>query len=178
MSVLLSVPTFIAGPLLAVLFAVKLHIFPVLGWVPINQNVFSNLRTALLPALALALPQAAVFNRVLRSDVKTILSEDYVLFARTKGLSGPQIVLRHALRPASISLVTLIGISIGVLLGGSLIVESLFSLPGLGQVLVQGVDARDVGVVQAGILVIAVTYVVLNIIVDIAYGLLDPRARI
>jgi peptide/nickel transport system permease protein len=177
MSVLLSVPTFIAGPLLATLFAVTFHVFPAIGWVPLSTNLFSNLHTAMLPAFALALPQAAVFNRVLRSDVVGIMDEDFIMFARAKNLSGTYIVLRHALRPASISLVTLIGLSVGTLLGGSLIVETLFSLPGLGQVIVQGVDARDVGVVQAGILVISVAYVVLNIVVDIAYGSIDPRAR-
>lgn len=137
-----------------------------------------NLRSAFLPALTVALNEVAIFVRLLRSDMMTTLQEDFVLASRAKGMPRGRILVRDALRPSSFSLVTLAGVSLGRLLGGTVIVETIFNLPGMGRLIVQeGVVVKDFTVVQGAVLVIAVIYVVLNMLVDASYQLLDPRVR-
>jgi peptide/nickel transport system permease protein len=176
-SVLLAVPAFVAAPLLVYLFAIQLRWFPVTGWVPLSEGIGANLRSAFLPALSVALIEIAAFQRVLRSDLETTLREDYIDAARTKGLPGRYVLLRHALRPSSFSLLTVSGVSLGRLLGGTVIVEFLFTLPGLGQLVATGVNSRDVVTVQGVVAFVAVVYVLVNTAVDIGYGYLDPRVR-
>lgn len=115
--------------------------------------------------------------RVLRSDMITVLREDYVLAARAKGISDGRLVVRHALRPASLSLLTMLGVSLGRLLGGTVIMETIFRLPGMGSLMVEAVTDKDFRVVQAGVLVISTLYVAINLLVDLSYGWLDPRLR-
>ena len=137
-----------------------------------------NLRSAFLPALTVALNEVAIFARLLRSDMITTLQEDFVLASRAKGMPRGRILVRDALRPSSFSLVTLAGVSLGRLLGGTVIVETIFNLPGMGRLIVQeGVIVKDFTVVQGAVLVIAVIYVVLNMLVDVSYQVLDPRVR-
>jgi peptide/nickel transport system permease protein len=176
-SIFLSIPAFVAAPILLYFFAVKIHVFPVLGWKPITDGLGSNLQAALLPAIAIALPEIAAYQRLLRTDLAATLSEDYISAARAKGMSGRYVLLRHALRPSSFSLVTLAGIGLGRLLGGTVIVESLFSLPGLGNMIASAITSRDVTQVQGAVAFIAVSYVVINMLVDASYSLLDPRVR-
>ena len=143
-----------------------------------DEGIRENLRDVLLPALALALTEIAIFTRLLRSDMIATLQEDYVLAARAKGLSRRRILYRHALRPSSFSLITLSGVAFGRLIGGTVIIESIFGLPGMGQFLVtDGINRSDYTVVQGGVLVLATAFVVLNTGVDIAYNYLDPRIR-
>ncbi len=143
-----------------------------------DAGVFENLRTAFLPALTIALTEIAVFARLLRSDMMSTLQEDFILSARAKGMPGRRILVRDALRPSSFSLITLAGVALGRLIGGTVIVETIFNLPGMGRLIVQdGVVAKDFTVVQGAVLVIAVIYVVLNSLVDLSYAALDPRIR-
>jgi peptide/nickel transport system permease protein len=121
--------------------------------------------------------EAAVYRQLLRSDMISTLQEDFILMARSKGLSPRKILLRHALRPSSFSLITLSGVNIGRLLGGTVIVETLFAIPGLGQLIVQAVFNRDYMILQGALLFVAVAYVVINMLIDLFYLALDPRVR-
>ncbi|ONH58728.1 peptide ABC transporter [Frankia sp. CcI49] len=173
----LSVPAFIAGPLLTYLLAVQLGWFPVTGWVKIGAGFGGNLESAFLPILAISLTEIAAFHRLLRADLVGTMREDFVEAARAKGMSPAYVMTRHALRPSSFSLITLIGINLGRLIGGTVIVESLFSLPGLGQLVVSSITSRDVITIQGVVVFVAVVYVALNTLVDISYSWLDPRVR-
>ena len=176
-AILVSAPGFLTGLLLAYIFGVKLAVLPVTGWVPLNQSVGENLRYVLLPAITLALAQIPIFMQLLRADMIATLQEDFVLSARAKGLPTRSILLRHSLRPSMFSLLTLSGVALGTLLGGTVIVESIFSLPGIGSLLVESIFNKDFITVQGIALFIALAYVFINIVVDIGYGVLDPRIR-
>lgn len=172
----IAVPPFLASIVLVLVFAIQFQIFPLGQWVrPTDGGWASNLHHAFLPALTLALPEMATFTRVLRADMISTLQEDYIAAARGKGLPQRLIVFRHALRPSSFSLITLVGVSVGRLMGGTIVIEQVFSLPGVGRVVVDGARQSDFTVVQSGVLAIAVVYVVVGFLVDIAYGYLDPR---
>ncbi|TDC20439.1 ABC transporter permease [Actinomadura bangladeshensis] len=175
---LVSMPPFLTALLLVFVFALTLRAFPATGWVRIGDDPFANLRFAFLPALALALTELAVLTRVLRSDLIATLQEDFILSAKAKGLPTWYVLLRHALRPSSFSLVTLAGLSLGRLIGGAVIVETLFALPGIGQLLVNSILAKDVVVVQGVVVFVALVYVALNVLTDIFYTILDPRTRV
>lgn len=176
-SVFLSVPAFVAGPVLIFFFAVSLNIFPALGWVPITEDLWGNLRAAFLPAVAAAITEIAAFHRVLRADLITTLREDYVAAARAKGLSDNYVMFRHAFRPSSFSLLTISGLSLARLIGGTIVVEMLFVLPGLGQYIANAVTTNDIVAVQGTVAFIALVFVVTNMLVDVSYGLVDPRVR-
>jgi peptide/nickel transport system permease protein len=174
---LLAVPNFMMGLLLIYLFAVSWGWLPATGWTPLTENPVDNARSVLMPALALAIGQIAVFTRLLRTDMIATLQEDHVLLARAKGLSTSRILLRHALRPSSFSLLTVSALTVGTLLGGAVIVEQLFALPGIGRLLFDAIFQRDLMIVQGVVLVITVGFVVINALVDILYAVLDPRLR-
>ena len=143
-----------------------------------DDGIAENLRTAFLPALTIALTEIAVFTRLLRSDLIATLQEDFILSARAKGMSAGEILRKEALRPSSFSLVTLLGVSLGRAIGGTVIVETVFGIQGVGRLVVQdGVTPGDYPVVQGGVLVIAVFYVLINLAVDLSYLYLDPRVR-
>jgi len=174
----ISVPSFLAGLLLVLIFAVNWHIFPLGQWArPTARGWITNLHYAFLPALTLALAEASVYIRLLRSDMAATLQEDYILAARAKGMPTWHILLREALRPSSFSLITLAGLSVGRLIGGTIIVEQIFSLPGVGSVVINAAQKNDYTLVQGGVLIIAVIYILVNLVVDILYGYLDPRIR-
>ena len=175
--VALSIPNFIFGIFLIWLFAVQLNWLPASNWNRISQGVGDNLKTSILPALALALGQMAVFSRLIRSDMIATLQEDYILSARAKGLSDRYILFRHALRPSSLSLMTIIGISFGALLGGTVVIETLFAVPGLGFSLINAINGRDILVIQGITVFIAAMFVIINTVVDLLYVVLDPRIR-
>lgn len=152
--------------------------FPRQGYSKLGDGgLGENLRSVFLPALSLALLEGAVFARVLRNDLINTLNEDFILSARAKGMPNRWVLFRHALRPSSMSLVTVAGVSFGRLLGGTVIVETIFRLPGMGSLLVKSIYEKNFPVVQATILLIAVIYVVMNTLVDISYTALDPRLR-
>jgi peptide/nickel transport system permease protein len=174
---MLSVPAFLSAILLIYLFAVELRWLPATGYVPFEEDPIGNLRSFLLPALTLALGEWPVLMRVLRSDMIATLQEDYIAMARAKGLKPSRILLVHALKPSSLTLVTVTGINIGRLIGGTVIVESIFALPGIGRLLLGAVFTRDLIILQGVVLFVACGYVLLNFIVDMLYAVLDPRIR-
>ncbi|WP_040339603.1 ABC transporter permease [Candidatus Blastococcus massiliensis] len=172
---LLAVPNFMVAILLIFVFAVWLGVLPATGWVNFTDNPAQNLRSALLPALSLAIAEMAVYTRLLRTDMIATLQQDFVTMARVKGVSDRRILFRHALRPSSFSLMTVAGVQVGAIIGGSVVIETLFALPGVGRLLFDSVVQRDLVMVQGVALVIAVSYVVVNFTVDILYSFLDPR---
>jgi peptide/nickel transport system permease protein len=174
---LLAVPTFVVAVILVLVVAVKIHIFPATGFNPLSQGLGSNLKSVLLPSIALAVGSVAIYYRLLRADLIATLQEDFITMARAKGLSTRYILLRHALRPSSFALLAGAGLSIGSLFTGAFVVEILFQLPGIGFQLIQAIDSRDYLVVQGMALVVAVAYVVINFGVDILFTFLDPRVR-
>lgn len=176
-STLISTPSFLAAIVLLFLFAVTWQVFPVTGWVAFSQDPLANLQHALLPVAALAASEVAVFLRLLRSDMIATLREDFVLAARATGLPMRRVLLQHALRPSSFSLVTLAGLSLGRLIGGTVIVETIFAIPGLGQYMISSILNKDVLAVQGTVLFIAVGYVLINALVDLSYQWLDPRVK-
>lgn len=174
----LAVPAFVAGPVLVWLFAIQFGWFPVIGWSKLSNGLGDNLHGALLPAVCIALPEYAVFQRLLRADMIATLSEDYIDAARGRGIRDISILLKHALRPSSVPLITIAGLSAGRLLGGTVVVETLFNLPGLGRLLTTSILGRDLIVVQGIVVVIAIMFVLINLCVDLAYGFVDPRVRV
>lgn len=177
----LAVGLGIAVAVLAATMLLFLHWpeFPRQGFSRLDSGagIAANLQRVFLPALTLALAESAVFVRLLRNDLVSTLQEDYVLFARAKGMPGHRVVLTDALRPSSFSVITVAGVAFGRLIGGTLIVETVFNLPGMGTMIVAAVGAGDFRIVQAGVLVIAVFYVLINSLIDISYAYLDPRVR-
>lgn len=174
---LLSVPSFVLGLMLVLAISLQLDLLPAAGWVPIGESFTGNLKAAALPALTLALPQIAIFSRLLRGDVMSTLDQDYVLFAESKGLSDRRVLFFHAFKPSSFTLMTLVGTSIGNLMGGTIIVETLFNLPGLGTLVRTAIDQRDIITVQAVVIFISAAFVIVNFAVDAMYAVLDPRVR-
>ena len=173
----LSLPPFMVAILLIYLFAVELGWLPATGWVPFAEDPIANLRSFILPAFTLAIAEWPVLMRVLRSDMIATLQEDYIAMAKPKGLKPSRILLVHALKPSSLTLVTVTGINIGRLIGGALIVESIFAVPGIGRLLVGAIYARDFIILQGVVLFVAVGFVMVNFIVDMLYAVLDPRIR-
>jgi peptide/nickel transport system permease protein len=174
---MLSVPAFLAAILLIYLFAVELRWLPATGYVPFGEDPLGNIRSFVLPALTLALGEWPVLMRVLRSDMIATLQEDYIAMARAKGLKPSRILLVHALKPSSLTLVTVTGINIGRLIGGTVIVESVFALPGIGRLLLGAIYTRDLIILQGVVLFVACGYVLMNFVVDLLYAVLDPRIR-
>ena len=174
---MLSVPTFLPAILLIYLFAVELRVLPATGYVPLAEDPSGNLRFFVLPALTLALAEWPGIMRVLRSDMIATLQEDYIALAKAKGLKPSRILFVHALKPSSLTLVTITGINIGRLIGGALIVETIFALPGIGRLLVGAIYTRDLIILQGVVLLVAAGFVLMNFIVDMLYAVLDPRIR-
>jgi len=174
---LLSIPNFILAIVLILIFAVRLKMFPATGYVDFMDNPAENLKDLFLPALTLAVAEMATYMRLLRTDLIATLQEDYIMMAKAKGLSSRRILLRHAFRPSTFSLVTVVGLNFGRLIGGTFIVEVIFALNGLGKYTVDGIIGRDYIPVQGAVVVIAVAYVLINFAVDMFYAVLDPRIR-
>jgi peptide/nickel transport system permease protein len=174
---LLALPPFMVAILLILVFAVTLGWLPATGWVRFTADPLDNLRHAILPALSLAVGEMAVYTRLLRADMITTLQQDSITMARAKGIPTQRILFRHALRPSSFSLMTVVGLQVATIIGGAVIIETLFALPGVGRLLVDSILQRDLIMVQGCALVIAIAFVVINFIVDILYTFLDPRIR-
>ncbi len=173
----ISMPSFWVGLNLIFVFAVLIGVLPVAGYQPLSRGLWENLRYLILPAVTLGFAQAALLARMSRSLMLDVLREDYVRTARSKGVGERRVVLSHALRNAMVPLVTVMGLTFAILMGGAVITEQVFNIPGVGRLLVQSVLRRDYPVVQGIVLVIAFNYVVINLCVDILYGLFDPRVR-
>ncbi len=173
----MSIPVFVMSILFIYLFALKLGWLPATGYVPLSEGFWENIRSFILPGLSIGLVEWVPLMRVLRSDMIATLKEDYILLARAKGIPDYKILYRHALKPSSFTLITILGIQVGHLIGGALIVETIFALPGVGRLLVGAIYGRDVFMVQGCILFITFSYVAINFLVDTFYGVLDPRIR-
>jgi len=172
-----SVPVFVVGYVLIYVFAIELSWLPVQGYQPIGEGLWGFLQRLILPSLTLSVIYIALIARIARTSVIEVLGEDYIRTARAKGLTDRVVLMKHALRNAAVPIVTVIGIGVALLIGGVVVTESVFSIPGLGRLTVDSVLARDYPTVQAVILLFSVVYVVLNLLVDVAYTLLDPRIR-
>ena len=157
----------------------KFPAFPRIGFSRLtgDDGLAENLRSAILPAVALAATEIAVFMRLLRTDMIATLQEDFVLSAKAKGMPTWRVLTRDALRPSSFSLITLAGVTMGRLIGGTVIIETIFGIQGIGKIVVDGIIVKNYPVVQGGVLTIATIYVLLNMAVDISYLFLDPRVR-
>lgn len=177
LAVFVSTPAFVVIPLLVYVLAVKTRLLPPTGWVPLSHGVADNLRHMVLPSMSLSLTLLPHFTTALRTDLNATLREDFILSARAKGLSPARVLFGHALRPSSFSLLTLAGLSMGSLLGGALIAEILFVLPGIGTLMVNAINSKDVNTVQGVAMFIALAYVTLNTLLDLAYRAIDPRVR-
>lgn len=173
-----AVPTFFLGILLILIFAVRLRWLPSGGYVPFVEDPVAHLKAMLLPAFALGFSAAGLLARLVRSSMLDVLREDYVRTAFAKGLPEQLVIVRHALRNALIPALTVIGISIGALLGGAVVTETVFTIPGMGRLVVQSIARRDYPVIQGAIIAIAMTYVLVNLIVDVLYVYIDPRVRL
>jgi peptide/nickel transport system permease protein len=173
----ISVPDFWLGVILMLTLGLKFALFPTSGYAPLSQGLAVNLSYFVLPALALSASLAAVLIRMTRAAVLDVLDHEFIRFARASGISAPRVVFSHALRNAAAPVVTVIGIQAGYLFGATVIIEKVFSLPGLGQLILNSTLSHDYPVIQASVLVLAMLFIVTNLLVDIAYICLDPRLR-
>lgn len=173
-----SVPNFWLGIMLILLVSVRLGWLPASGFVPLTEDPIGNLKRMLMPALVLGTGLAAVLMRQTRNAMIEVLSADYVRTARAKGLAQPAVVVRHALRNGLIPVVTILGLQMGALMGGAVVTEQIFVLPGFGRLIVEAVFTRDYPVVQGVVLITASSYVLINLLVDLSYTVLNPRIRI
>jgi len=168
----LSVPYMVLGPVLIMVFYVKL------GWLPGPADPPSARGALVLPAFALGLHLMAILSRMTRSSMLDVLGEDYMRTARAKGLTPTTVIVKHGLRNALIPIITIVGIQFGGVLSGAILIEKIFARPGMGTLLIDAISERNYPVIQGCVLCIAVTYVLVNLLVDIAYGLIDPRIRV
>jgi peptide/nickel transport system permease protein len=171
----ISIPSFWLGLALILVFSVGLGWLPSGGYVSLREDFWQGLRILVLPSVSLGFMQAALIARMTRSSMLEVLRQDYVRTARAKGLSGWSVILRHALKNAMVPVITTIGTAFGVLLGGAVIVEIVFTYPGLGRLVVLAVQRRDYPLVQGALLLTSVIYVAVNLAVDLLYGVFDPR---
>jgi len=173
----LSIPGFVMALLLIFVFALRLKWLPATGFVPLSHGMWPNLQAVLLPGLSIALVEWVPLTRVLRSDMIATLQEDFITVAKAKGMPTGRILFRDALKPSSLTLVTVFGLQIGHWIGATVIVETIYAIPGIGRLLVDAIFSRDFLMVQGCVLMLTAAYVVINTLVDIGYGFLDPRIR-
>jgi peptide/nickel transport system permease protein len=173
-----AVPTFFLGILLILFFAVRLRWLPSGGYEPITEDPVAHFKSMLMPAFALGFSSAGLLARLVRSSMLDVMREDYVRTAFAKGLPQKLVVVRHALRNALIPALTVIGTSVGALLGGAVVTETVFTIPGMGRLVVQSIARRDYPVIQGAVMTIAMTYVLINLLVDLLYVYADPRVRL
>ncbi len=172
-----SVPVFVIGYAMMWLFSITLGWFPVQGYKPIGEGFWPFLRSIALPTVALGIIYVALIARITRASMLEVLTEDYMRTARAKGLDNNALLIRHALRNASVPIVTIIGIGIALLIGGVVVTESVFNIPGLGRLTIDAVLRRDYPIIQGVILIFSGAYVIVNLIIDLSYTILDPRIR-
>jgi len=174
----IAIPGFLLSLFLVMVFAVMIQIFPVAGYAPLSDGLIQHLKFLILPAISLGVVQASLIARITRSSMLDVLNEPYIKTALSKGISEQKILYKHVLRNAFMPILTVIGGSFGTLVAGAAVIETIFNIPGLGQMMVQSVTRRDYPVIQGAILFVAFFYVTINLIVDILYVKVDPRVRI
>ena len=172
-----STPVFVVGYVLAYLFARELQWLPVQGYRPLSEGLWPWLSHLILPAITVATVYIAIIARITRSTMIEILSQDYIRTARSKGLTSRTILFVHALKNASIPIVTVVGVGIAMLVGGAVVTESVFAIPGLGRLTLDAILQRDYPIIQGVVLMFSLVYVLINLLVDLSYSLLDPRIR-
>ncbi len=172
-----SVPVFVVGYVLIFIFSINLRWLPVQGYTPIAQGVGPWLERLVLPSLALGLAYVALIARITRAAMLEVLAEDYVRTAQAKGVATRPMLLRHALKNAAVPIVTVVGIGVALLIGGVVITESVFNIPGVGRLVVDAIQRRDYPIIQGVILIFSAVYVLVNLLVDISYTFFDPRIR-
>ncbi len=174
----LSIAPYVLAPVLVYFFAIKLGWFPAIGYTPLSQDPAGNIRSLTLPAAAIGFPLFAVYTRLLRADiVEQMQREDYIVTARAKGVAPWQILIRHALRNSLFGLITLVGLNLGTLVGAVAIIEPIFSLPGVGSILIESINDHDVPVIEGIVVVFGLVVVLANLAADLLYAALDPRIR-
>nr|WP_243863982.1 ABC transporter permease [Brooklawnia cerclae] len=173
-----SLPSFLLGLLLILVFSVGLQWLPSAGYRPPDQGIGPFLSTIILPALALAVMQAALIARMTRTSVIEVLHQNYVTVAQAKGLDGRTITFKHVLRNGALPILTVVAQSFGLLLSGAIVIETVFNVPGIGQLTINAISRRDYPVIQGVVLTTATIYVLINLVVDVLYGVLDPRVRV
>ena len=171
----IAIPDFWLGIMLVLLFAGIMHVLPPSGYVPLLEHPLQNMKYMALPVITLAFGEAAYILRTTRGAMEETLSTPFVLFARARGLSDRSVVFRHTLRNAAVPIVTVIGIQFGVLLGGAIVVEYLFALPGIGRLVVTAINQRNYTVVQGGVLIVATLFILVTLLTDVIVGIVDPR---
>lgn len=174
----MAVPSFLLGLLLMLSFGVYLQWLPIAGYKPLTEGLWTHLRYLILPALSLGAIQAALVARMTRSSMLEVLNKNYVKTARSKGVKEHKVITKHALRNAFLPILTVIGQSFGTLVTGAVVVETIFNLPGLGQLIINSIERRDFSVIQGVVLFVTLIYVFINLIVDLLYGVIDPRVRL
>ena len=174
----ISIPSFWLGLNFILLFAVKLNWLPAAGYQPLSSGLLNHIKYLLLPALSLGIMQAALIARMTRASMLEVLGENYIRTAQAKGLNRPVIIYKHALRNAFIPVITVIGLTFATLIGGAVVTEMVFNIPGIGKLVVNSVLRRDYVVIQGTILMIAAAYVFINLFIDILYACIDPRVRL
>jgi peptide/nickel transport system permease protein len=172
-----SVPVFVVGYLLIYVFAINLRWLPVQGYTPIAEGFVPWIRNLTLPAIALGLAYLALISRITRASMLEVLAEDYMRTAKAKGVATPPMLLKHALKNAGVPIVTIIGIGVALLISGVVITETVFNIPGVGRLVVDAIQKRDYPIIQGVILIFSGVYVIVNLLVDLAYTLIDPRIR-
>ena len=172
-----SAPAFVVGYLMIYVFAVTLKWFPVQGYTPIGENVADWARHLVLPALTLGLAYVALIARITRATMLEVLAEDYIRTAKAKGVATGPMLLKHALKNAGVPIITVIGIGVALLIGGVVITETVYNIPGIGRLVVDAISKRDYPIIQGVILVFSAVYVIINLAVDLSYTLIDPRIR-
>ncbi len=174
---MLAIPSFVVAVIMQQVFAVHLGLVPATGFTPLTTNLAGNVKDMLLPCITIAIGSVTTYMRLLRADLIGTLQEDFITLARAKGLSGRRILLRHAFRPSTSSLLTVAGLSIGGVISGAFVVEYLFSLPGVGEQAITAINQHDYLLLQGDVLVFAVLFVLANFLVDLLYAVVDPRVR-
>ena len=172
-----SIPVFLVGYFNIYVFSMQMRVLPVQGYVPLAQGIIPCLTSLILPSATLGLAYSALLARMTRSTMLEVLNEDYIRSARAKGLSISPVLIKHALRNAAVPIITTIGVAFASLLGGVVVTESVFAIPGIGRMTVEAILQRDIPVVQGVVLFAAFTCIMVNLIIDISYSLFDPRIR-
>ncbi|WHA43893.1 ABC transporter permease [Agrobacterium larrymoorei] len=172
-----SVPVFVLGYCLSYIFAIQLRWFPIQGYAPLSRGIWPWLNSLALPAVALGSSYIALISRIGRASLVEILEQDYIRTAKAKGASAKSVLFSHALKNAAVPIVTVVGIGVGLLIGGAVVTETVFALPGLGRLTADSILRRDYPVIQGVVLLFSFTYVLINLVVDLVYPFFDPRIR-
>jgi len=174
----MSIPSFLLGLLLILFFGVRLGVLPVAGYQPLSSGLWNHLKYLIMPAISLGSIQAALIARMTRTSMLEVLNMNYIKTARSKGVRDRKIVFKHALRNAFLPILTVIGSTLGTLITGAVVTETIFNIPGIGQLIINSVERRDYAVIQGVLLFVSLAYVFLNLVIDLLYGVIDPRVRL